>query len=103
MVEKESNRRIKCLWSDGGKEYFSGTFTTFPQKEGIHREYSCRYTPQQNDATERKNQSIVEVACTMLEEKNFPIYWAEAICTVVYLLIRSSMEGVHIMPVSVAN
>ena len=74
-----------------------------PQREGIHREYSCGYTLQQNGVAERKNRTIVEAACTMLEEKNFPIYWAEAICTVVYLLIRSSMEGVHIMPVSVAN
>ena len=24
FVERETERKIKCLWSDGGKEYFSG-------------------------------------------------------------------------------
>ena len=99
LVEKESNRRIRCLRSDGGKDYVSGAFTTFLEKEGIRREYSCRYTLQQNGVVERKNRSIVEVARTMLEEKHLPKQcWTEAVCTAVYLLNRSSTEGARITP-----
>jgi hypothetical protein len=46
LVEKEKNRKIRCLRSDGGTEYFSDEFTTYLLKEGIYREYSYMYTPQ---------------------------------------------------------
>jgi hypothetical protein len=31
FVENESGRKIKCLRSDGGKEYFSGQFNEYLQ------------------------------------------------------------------------
>ena len=53
---------------------------------GIWREFSCRYTPEQNGVAERKNGSIVEAALATLEEKSLPkFYWAEAVRTVVYI------------------
>jgi hypothetical protein len=56
---------------------------------GIRREYSCRYTPEQNGVAKRKNRSIVEVARAMLEEKSMPkFYWAEAVRTAVYIQNR---------------
>ena len=52
---------------------------------GIRREFSCRYTPEQNDVAERKNRSVVDGARAMLEEKNMPkFYWAVAVRTAVY-------------------
>ena len=43
---------------------------------GIRREFSCRYTPEQNGVAERKNRTIVEAARAMLEEKSLPkLYW----------------------------
>jgi transposase InsO family protein len=62
FVENKSGRKIKCLRSDGGKEYFSGQFNGYLQQMGIRREFSCRYTPEQNSVAERKNRSIVEAA-----------------------------------------
>jgi hypothetical protein len=35
FVENESGRKIKCLCSDGGKEYFSGQFNGYLQQMGI--------------------------------------------------------------------
>ena len=52
------------------EKYFSNAFTTFLQKEGIRREFTCWYTPQQNEVAERKNQHILEVARAMMNEKN---------------------------------
>jgi hypothetical protein len=84
FVENEWGRMIKCLRSNGGKEYFSGQFNGHPQQMGIRREFSCRYTPEQNGMAERKNRSIVEAARAMLEEKSMPkFYWAEAVRTAV--------------------
>jgi transposase InsO family protein len=89
FVENESGRKIKCLRSDGGKEYFSGQFNGYLQQIGIRREFSCRYTPEQNGVAERKNRSIVEAAQAMLEEKSMPkSYWAEAVRTAVYIQNR---------------
>ena len=86
LVEREIGRKIKSLRSDGGKEYFSGQFNGYLQQMGIRREFSCRYTPEQNGIAERKNRSVVEVAREMREEKSMPkFYWAEAVRTVVYI------------------
>ena len=95
-AEKTTGRHVRCLRSDGGKEYFSNGFTTYPRKEGIRREFSCRHTPQQNGVAERKNRHIVEVARAMMNEKNLPKwYWAEAANTAVYLMNRCTASGVH--------
>ena len=45
-VEKTTSRHVRCLQSDGGKEYFSDEFTAYLCKEGIQGEFSCRHTPQ---------------------------------------------------------
>jgi transposase InsO family protein len=95
-MENETNRKIRCLRSDGGQEYFSTEFKAFLEEKGIRREFSCRYTPQQNGVAERKNRTILEMARAMLHEKNMPkIYWAEAAVTAVYLINRCTAEGVH--------
>ena len=86
FVETETGRKIKCMWSDGRKEYFSSQFNGYLQQMGIRREFSCRYTPEQNGVAERKNPSVVEAARAMLEEKSLPkYYWAEVVRTAVYI------------------
>ena len=54
MAEKESNRFIKILRSDGGGEYMSNEFMDFGKYHGIKRQFTARYTPQQNGIVERK-------------------------------------------------
>ena len=80
LAERETNRKIKCLKSDGKKEYFSDQFSSYLQKEGIQREFSYRYTPEHNGVAEWKNQTIEEAALAMLEEKHLAkFYWAEVV------------------------
>ena len=43
LVERETRMKIKCKRSNGRKEYFSGQLSSYLQKEGIRREFSCRY------------------------------------------------------------
>nr|GEU32717.1 putative ribonuclease H-like domain-containing protein [Tanacetum cinerariifolium] len=48
--------------------------------KGIKREFSVARTPQQNRVAERKNQTLIEAARTMLADSFLPIpFWAEAV------------------------
>ena len=94
VVEKEKGMQIKCLRSDGGGEYFSNEFSDFLKDQGIKRQFTCRYTPQQNGVAERKYMHIAEVARALMNEKCMPHYfWAEAVSTAVYIMNRTPTAG----------
>ena len=96
MAEKETGLQIKHLRSDGGGEYFSNEFSSYLQKNGIQRQFTCRYTPQQNGVAERKNRHIAEIARALMSERNLPhYYWAEAVHTVVYIMNKTPTAAVH--------
>ncbi|GJZ39746.1 retrovirus-related pol polyprotein from transposon TNT 1-94 [Tanacetum coccineum] len=61
---------------------------------GMHRQLTTRYTPQQNSVVERKNQTVVEMAKSMMHEKGLPkSFWAEAVYMAIYLLNRSPTKA----------
>ena len=65
----------------------SNEFNSFCEKHGICRELMTLYTLEQNGVVERKNCTVVEMARSMLQEKNLPNkFWGEAVATTVYLL-----------------
>ncbi|KAK1651156.1 hypothetical protein QYE76_068961 [Lolium multiflorum] len=81
MYESE----IKAIRTDNGTEFKNYTMQEFVDDEGIKHEFSAPYTPQQNGVVERKNQTIIEMARTMLSEFNSPHnFWGEAISTAVH-------------------
>ena len=87
---------IKCLRFDGGGEYFSNEFSRFLDEQGIKRQFTCHYTPQQNGVAERKNRHIAEVARALMNEKEMPgYYWAEAVHTAVYIMNRTPTAAIH--------
>ena len=100
IVEKETCEQVLTLRCDGGGEYFSKEYSNFLQKKRIRRQFSCRYTPQQNGVAERKNRYIAEVARALMAEKNMPHhFWAEAVNTGVYIMNRTPTDVVHdVMP-----
>ncbi|KAI5322344.1 hypothetical protein L3X38_031416 [Prunus dulcis] len=78
MVELQSGLKVKCLRSDKGGEFTSCEFNKLCEVEGIQRQLSMAYTPQQNGVVERKNRIVVEMAKAMLHGKGLPYYlWAE--------------------------
>ncbi|MCO5605635.1 hypothetical protein L7F22_059818 [Adiantum nelumboides] len=94
MVEKECRRFIKTLRSNQGGEFKSKEFEELCWNQGIWRQYTCAYTPQQNGVAERKNRVIVEHARAMLNEGNLPkLYWAEAVNTSVHLMNMSPTKA----------
>ena len=99
MVEKEIGLHIKCLRSDGGGEYFSHEFSRFLAEQGVKRQFTCRYTPQQNGVDERKNRHIAEVARALMSGKDMPkYYWAKAVHLVVYIKRGKNWAGRPLHP-----
>ncbi|KAI8124587.1 Retrovirus-related Pol polyprotein from transposon TNT 1-94 [Lucilia cuprina] len=90
FVEKQLNRSIKCVRSDNGREYVNSQFDKFLEENGIQRQLTVPYTPQQNGISERANRTIVEMARSMiLYSAVDEILWAEAVNTAVYIRNRS--------------
>ncbi|GJU83174.1 retrovirus-related pol polyprotein from transposon TNT 1-94 [Tanacetum coccineum] len=69
---------------------FTWTLREFYENVGISHQTSVARTPQQNGVVERRNQTLVEAARTMLIFSKAPLFlWAEAINTACYTQNRS--------------
>ena len=58
LVENQSGHDIKILRTDRGGKYVSNEFLNFCNTHGIQKQFTTRYTPQQNDVSERNNITI---------------------------------------------
>ena len=58
MVENEVEMKIKSLRLDNGGELNSNDFYSYCEENGIRRNFSAAYTPQQNGVVERKNRTV---------------------------------------------
>ena len=67
-MEKQTARKIQVLRSDDGGEYTDGGFSDFYAQEGIRREFTVPYNPQQKGVYERKNRPIVGAARAMIHD-----------------------------------
>jgi len=89
LVEKQSGHYIKFLRIDRGGEYISNDLLHFCREHGIQKQFTTRYTPQQNGVAERKNRTIMEMARSMFKAQHLPNdYWAEAVTFASYILNR---------------
>lgn len=79
-----------CLRTDRGGEFTSNEFNDFCSSNGIKRQLTAAYTPQQNGVAERKNRTIMNLVRSMLSEKKIPKeFWPEAVNWCVHVLNRS--------------
>ncbi|MCI05982.1 retrovirus-related pol polyprotein from transposon tnt 1-94, partial [Trifolium medium] len=66
--------------------------------EGIKRQLTAAYTPQQNGVSERKNRTLLNTVRSMISAKGVPKqFWPEAILWAVYVLNRSPTSSVQNM------
>jgi hypothetical protein len=85
--------KIKKIRSDNGKEFDNTNIESYCDEIGIKHEVSSTYTPQQNGVVKRKNQTLITLARTMLDEYNTPEkLWAEAINTACYASNRLFLQ-----------
>ncbi|RVW51356.1 Retrovirus-related Pol polyprotein from transposon TNT 1-94 [Vitis vinifera] len=90
LVEKETGAFICCLRTDRGGEFTSLEFNAFCKTNGISRQLTAAYTPQQNGVAERKNRTIMNMVRSMLSEKQVPKnFWPEAVNWTAHVLNRS--------------
>lgn len=88
-VEKETGTFIRSFRTDRGREFTSQEFTNFCDENGIHRQLTAAYTPQQNGVAERKNRTIMNMVRSMLHAKQIPkTFWPEAVNWTVHVLNR---------------
>jgi hypothetical protein len=78
--------------NDHDGEFISYLFEFFCEEQWYHHNFSTYRTLQQNKVIKRKNQSLQEMARTMLNEFDTPkCFWAEAIDTSCYVLNRVTL------------
>ncbi|GKC54524.1 retrovirus-related pol polyprotein from transposon TNT 1-94 [Tanacetum coccineum] len=75
---------------DSGTEFVNQTLREFYENVGISYQTYVARTPQQNGVVERRNQTLIEAARTMLIFSKAPLFlWAKAINTACYTQNRS--------------
>ena len=67
MVENGTGLPIKCLRIDRGGEFTSLEFNKFCEQNGIKRQLTTAYTPQQNGVAERKNRTVMNMVRALLQ------------------------------------
>jgi transposase InsO family protein len=74
--------KIKKNRSDNGSEFKNSKIEDYCDEKGVKHEFSSKYTPQQNGVVERTNQTLNDMARSMLSEYNIlDSFWAEPINT----------------------
>nr|GFA24096.1 zinc finger, CCHC-type [Tanacetum cinerariifolium] len=68
-------------------EFTSNEFTQYCKENGIARQLTTPYSPQQNGVVKRRNKTIMSTTRCMMEETNMPKnFWAEAVRHAIYIL-----------------
>ncbi|GJR88067.1 retrovirus-related pol polyprotein from transposon TNT 1-94 [Tanacetum coccineum] len=90
QVQRNLKAQILTIRTDNGTEFKNEKLRAFYAKLGIVHKTSIARTPQQNGVVERRNQTLVEAARTMLIFSKTPEFlWAEAIATACFTQNRS--------------
>jgi hypothetical protein len=69
-AENEFDFKIKKIRSDNDSEFKTSRIEDYCDEKGIKHEFSNKYTPQQNRVVERNNQTLIDMARSMLLEYN---------------------------------
>ncbi|KAJ9557446.1 hypothetical protein OSB04_012060 [Centaurea solstitialis] len=84
------SRKVKKLRSDNGTEFRNAKLQSFLEDVGISHNFSAIRTPQQNGVVERKNQTLVEAARSMMAHSGVPqAFWAEVVSTACFTQNRT--------------
>uniref|UniRef100_A0A034WSQ9 Retrovirus-related Pol polyprotein from transposon TNT 1-94 n=1 Tax=Bactrocera dorsalis TaxID=27457 RepID=A0A034WSQ9_BACDO len=74
MVECQIGRKIKVLRSDNGREYINKRFDDFLKQQGVTRQLTVPYIPQQYGVAEQVNRTLVEMTRSLLVHSNMPAF-----------------------------
>nr|GEW99969.1 ribonuclease H-like domain, reverse transcriptase, RNA-dependent DNA polymerase [Tanacetum cinerariifolium] len=86
-IENELRTTLKMLRTDRGGEFTLNEFTQYCKENGIARQFTAPYSPQQNGVVERRNRTIMSTTICMMKTTNMPQnFWAEAVRHAIYIL-----------------
>nr|GEY93855.1 zinc finger, CCHC-type [Tanacetum cinerariifolium] len=86
-IEKELRTTLKMLRTDRGGEFTSKEFTQYCKENGVARQLTAPYSPQQNGVVERRNRTSMSTTRCMMKATNMPQnFWAEAVRHAIYIL-----------------
>ncbi|GJZ13605.1 retrovirus-related pol polyprotein from transposon TNT 1-94 [Tanacetum coccineum] len=89
-IQVHLNATVQNVRTDNGTEFVNQTLREWYENVGIRHQTSVARTPQQNGGVERRNQTLVKAARTMLIFSKAPLFlWAYAINTSCYTQNRS--------------
>ncbi|GJT38902.1 zinc finger, CCHC-type containing protein [Tanacetum coccineum] len=71
-IENELRTTLKMLRTDRGGEFTSNEFTQYCKENGIARQLTAPYSPQQNGVVERRNMTIMSTTRCMMKATNMP-------------------------------
>ena len=74
-LTNEKNTTINLIRTDHGSEFDNIKFEEFCNENRTEHNFSAPRIPQQNGVVERKNQTLEEMAHTILYENNLPRYF----------------------------
>ncbi|GJU79055.1 zinc finger, CCHC-type containing protein [Tanacetum coccineum] len=88
-VEMEMRMKVRMLRTDRGGEFTSNEFTKYCKENGIARQLTAPYSPQQNGVVERRNRTVLSTTRSMMKAMKLPLtFWAEAVRHAIYILNR---------------
>ena len=94
-AETQCGAKLRAFRTDRGGEFNSSEFTAYCEEHGILRNTTTPYSPQQNGVVERRNQTVVAMARSMMKAASIPgEFWGEAVTTAVFILNRSPTRSV---------
>ena len=89
IVEQETGATITIFRSDRGGEFVSNEFQSFCETNGITRQLTAPYSPQQNGVVERRNRTLLGMTRSILKHMSLPNYlWGEAVRHATYIINR---------------
>jgi hypothetical protein len=98
QAESESGLKLKALRTDRRGEFTVTEFTDYCAVEGVHRQHTMAYNPQQNNVVKRRNETVVATARSMLKAKDLPgWFWGEVVNADVYVLNRCPTKSIDSM------
>ena len=88
-VEMELRLKLRMLRTDRGGEFTSHEFEKYCKDNGIARQLTAPYSPQQNGVVERKNRTVLSTTRSMMKAMKLPLtFQAEAVRHAIYILNR---------------
>ena len=95
--EAEVGKKLRTLRTDRGGEFTVCTFADYCAEQGVQRHLTAPHTLPQNSVVERRNQTVMGVARSMMKAMSLPgWFWGEAMNTAVFILNRAPTQSVDV-------